>query len=363
MTRVIGIDPGTVSFDFFGWEEGKVFLDETVPSARVAREPGLVEELLAAQGPLDAIAGPSGYGLPLLKVAELEERDLFLLTLVEKAERPGIDVLEAIQLIIQLTRDRGLPLFFLPGIIHLPTVPAWRKINRIDMGTADKLGCTALAVYDQARRLQLPYSRVSLVLVEVGGAYTSVVTVVDGQIIDGVGGSAGAPGFRSPGAMDGELAYLLGRVQKSHLFQGGVRDVAGDGTLEPADFARLLVAGEPGAATAWKMMEEGIRKTVAAQLSLAPEVREIVISGRLCREEALSSRLVACLQGERPVVPLASLGRVAKEAAQGQALLASGLTGGDTEAMVESLAVRQAAGTVLDHLVPWTPEIKRRYGV
>ena len=38
MTRTIGIDPGTVSFDVCGLDDGQVFLDTTLALARVRRE-------------------------------------------------------------------------------------------------------------------------------------------------------------------------------------------------------------------------------------------------------------------------------------------------------------------------------------
>ena len=41
---------------------------------------------------------------------------------------------------------------FTPGVVHLPTVPAYRKVNRVDMGTADKVCAAALAVREQADR-------------------------------------------------------------------------------------------------------------------------------------------------------------------------------------------------------------------
>ena len=64
--------------------------------------------------------------------------------------------------------------------------------------------------------------------------------------MDGIGGSVGAPGFRSPGALDGELAYLLGQVTKGTLFKGGALDVAGDAELTPAEFAARLQGGMGG---------------------------------------------------------------------------------------------------------------------
>src|SRR5438552_3374515 len=51
--------------------------------------------------------------------------------------------------------------------------------------------------------------------------------LADAEIVDGVGGSAGPMGFRGPGALDGEVAFLAGSVPKSLLFDGGAASVAG----------------------------------------------------------------------------------------------------------------------------------------
>src|SRR5581483_1380928 len=85
----------------------------------------------------------------------------------------------------------------------------------------------ALAIVEQQRRRGGPLSRVSLVLLELGGAFTAAVAVAEGRIVDGVGGSAGPLGFRAAGALDGEVAYLAGEVSKAMLFRGGAADVAG----------------------------------------------------------------------------------------------------------------------------------------
>ena len=62
--RVIGIDPGTGSFDFFGMDAEEVILDTTVPVPEVARNPKILLDTARSVFPLDMIVGPSGYGLP-----------------------------------------------------------------------------------------------------------------------------------------------------------------------------------------------------------------------------------------------------------------------------------------------------------
>ena len=47
---------------------------------------------------------------------------------------------------------------------------------------------------------------------------------------------------------------------------------------------------------------------------------------------------------------LTGFAAVAKQAAQGAALLADGLAGGRAAPLVEAMGIRDAGGTVLDHL-------------
>jgi predicted butyrate kinase (DUF1464 family) len=51
---------------------------------------------------------------------------------------------------------------------------------------------------------------------------------------------------------------------------------------------------------------------------------------------------------------------VAKQGAQGAALLADGLAGGRHETLVQQLRIREAHGTVLDHLHVISPAAARR---
>jgi predicted butyrate kinase (DUF1464 family) len=50
---------------------------------------------------------------------------------------------------------------------------------------------------------------------------------------------------------------------------------------------------------------------------------------------------------------------VAKQAAEGAAIIANGLAGGSCTELVTSLGIRDATGSVLDHLYVITPEQAR----
>ena len=109
MPRVIGIDPGTVSIDLCGLEDGTVFLDRSFPTAAALADPGAFVALLTDAGPLDLIAGPSGYGLPLVRAREATEEDLRLAFLAAEGETGGIGGLRALA---RALAGSGLPVVF-----------------------------------------------------------------------------------------------------------------------------------------------------------------------------------------------------------------------------------------------------------
>src|SRR5437667_9901917 len=224
MPRVIGIESGTCSIDLCWLDDGRLFLDRSWPTAEALAEPARFVAELEAAGPLDLVAGPSGYGLPLTRVQAATEEDLRLAFLAAPGETGGIGGLRS--LLRALARS-ALPVVLTPGVVHLPTVPPHRKVNRGDMGTAEKVCVVALAVSEHARRFGRPLSNVSLVLLELGGAFTAAVAVAGGRIVDGVGGSGGPLGFRAAGALDGAVAYLPGEAPKAPRTRGGAATIAG----------------------------------------------------------------------------------------------------------------------------------------
>jgi predicted butyrate kinase (DUF1464 family) len=361
MSRVLGIDPGTVSFDVCGRDGARVFVDTTLPTEEVSADPmGLVEALRAA-GPVELILGPSGYGLPWVQAKDVGPDELDLLLLADAGDGPRGSIVRGMGRLLLALRDSGLPVCFAPGVIHLTTVPEHRKVNRIDMGTADKLCAVVLGVWDQARRLSLPYEETSLIYVELGGAFTAVLAVERGAIVDGSGGTCGAMGYRALGAMDGELAYLLRGFAKDTLATGGMAWVAG----RPQGSAGEVVAAaadDGRAAVALEAFLEGVVKQVAAQVAVVGAPREIVLSGRLIRVPALRDAVAGRLERFAPVRDAGGYAEVASEAAQGAALIAQGLTGGPEEALVEAMALRSACGSALDHLfVAEAGALRRRH--
>ncbi|MFN2278783.1 MAG: DUF1464 family protein [Candidatus Promineifilaceae bacterium] len=361
MARVIGIDPGTVSFDLLGLDDGEVFMDMTIPSSELAADPQKLVDVLDSARPLDLVIGPSGYGLPWVTIEEFSSQDLFLFILADSRERDHISVLGGMADMIVRLKETDLPVVFMPAVIHLPTVPTHRKANKIDMGTADKLCCVALGVYDQARTHRISYSDTSFIFVEVGGAYTAVMAVQNGRVVDGLGGSVGGPGYYALGGMDGELAYLLGEFHKDVLFSGGVAFMTGQPAMQPEE-SLLLRAEDPLAAGAWEALFEGVVKSVAAELVAVPEPREILLSGRLCRSPIVQAELSNRLQKFAPVRRISGIADVAKEAAQGAAIIADGMAGGEFADLVETMRLRDVRGTVLDYLhVNQTEALKQKY--
>ncbi|HET7048468.1 MAG TPA: DUF1464 family protein [Solirubrobacteraceae bacterium] len=345
MPRVAGVDPGTVSFDLCVLQDGEPVLEQVFESRSLSEDSGPLLQALARHGPFDLIYGPSGYGLPLVAAADVGEQELALMVLVRPDESRADAGVGGLRSLLRALARSGLPIVFGPGVIHLPSVPAHRKFNRIDLGTADKVCAAAYAIVAQARRRGIAVGETAMVLLELGGAFSAALAVADGQIVDGMGGTSGPPGVRAAGALDGELAYLIAPVlTKQTLFTGGAIDPAG--TLETADLASLW--SSPAHADGWAALIEGATKAVRGLLVSVPAPHEIVVSGRLARLPELVATLDASLRDIAPVVTLIP-GR-ASSAAYGGALLADALAGGPNAALADLLRLRESAGTALDHV-------------
>jgi predicted butyrate kinase (DUF1464 family) len=345
MPRVAGIDPGTVSFDLTVLQDGEPVVEQVFATGSLSQDSGPLLHALARHGPYDLVYGPSGYGLPLVAAADVGERELAEMVLVRPDEARADTGIGGLRSLLRTLAHSGLPIVFGPGVIHLPSVPRYRKYNRIDLGTADKVCAAAYAIVDQSARRAIGLRETAMVLLELGGAFTAVLAIADGQIVDGLGGSSGPLGARAAGALDGELAYLLApALSKRTLFTGGALDPAGTGEI--TDLAALW--SSPAHADGWTALREAAAKAVRGLVVSVPTPHEIVVSGRLARVPELVAALASSLGDIAPVIALVP--GQASAAAHGGALLADALAGGPNAALADLLRLRESSGSVLDHL-------------
>ncbi len=331
--RIIGIDPGTYSFDLFGMEDNrKIIVDESIESERIFKDPHILVKRLEELMPLDIVVGPSGYGIPLKNIKDTTEDDIGKMIPLDTR----VAVNEGIKNILLEMKQKKMPVCFTPGVIHLKTVPSYRKWNKFDMGTADKVCCVAMGIKGQAERLGIPFDKTSFVYVEVGYGFAAVIAVEDGKIIDGIGGTNGSMGFLACGGLDAEIAIRLKPpVTQDIVFKGGLKDFVGK-DIEPKDLINFKEAVF--------LLGESIEKDVASILVTMHNPREIILSGRLMSLDFIRSELAQRLSKYALVVKAKNLSRIAKEAACGAYVIGEGLLGGKYYGLVENMGISNIMG-------------------
>lgn len=191
-----GVDPGSETYAIaFVDDIGRVVKYFEVPTELVIYDANNIVKYIQNMRP-KVIAIPSGHGLPFIRSSEINDREIFLLTLADPRKAGPLR-----NFIISMKKfDNG---FTVPSVIELDTVEEYKKINKIDMGTADKVASAFFyrTLFD------------NFVLIEMGRNFSSIIVVKEGKIIDGFGGTY-IPGITSPGCIDGEVAYLMHNFSK-----------------------------------------------------------------------------------------------------------------------------------------------------
>ncbi|RLG95551.1 DUF1464 domain-containing protein [Candidatus Bathyarchaeota archaeon] len=356
--RALGIDPGTKSFDLAVIEDKSVVWEKSIDTLRVAEDPGSLIKAIEEAGEVDIIAGPSGYGVPVTFNHEIMDPHRFALEVllltreedlkigVDKGEI-GIRVYEAITKVVTELHKRGLPVCYIPSCILLPTIPPYRKINKVDMGTADKMAIAALGIHEQSVRLDINYDETRFILVELGFGYDAAIAVEGGVIVDGLGGTLVHTGFLTTGPIDGEAAVLGREWIRSDVFHGGASDICGASSLDEA--LDGYEKGDEPYVLAIESMLDGIEKAVRSLTSSVKKPREIILSGRYSRNPRFRMLVQKRLRDIAPVRVIGMLpgARISKEAAQGYGIVADGIAGGEFKDLIRHMQLMDAKGTVL----------------
>ncbi|MFX1410874.1 MAG: DUF1464 family protein [Promethearchaeota archaeon] len=349
MYKVLGIDPGSLSWDFFALDDDTIILDTSLSTKELIQDPQKAITIIKSVENINLMVSPSGFGLPLKNVEDLTEKDIFFTLL--KFNQKDKNKLIGLGKVLRLIKAQKIKGVIVPGVKHLPTVPRYRKINKVDMGTADKL-CTAVTgIRDQMEKFNVPPQGTNFIMVEIGYGFTAVLAIENGQVIDGIGGS-NIMGFRACGSLDGELAYLIRTIKKKNIYKGGVAYISGYADLSLREIT-LLAEKDDQTKIALKAYISSVKKAVygiSSSFSQKNKIVEVLLAGRGAELAYLRDRMIRGLNDVAPVRIMKSYSQIAKRAAQGAAFIANGILGGRFEAIIDNLKIKEASGSILDDI-------------
>lgn len=326
MVRVVGSDPGTSSLDLLLLEDGVLVDQKSYQPVDLMGDPDLLARLFRSWAPIDLAAAPSGYGLPLIRGDSFSEDHLDQISLVRPGDRGRESGVVGFRAWARAFLSSGVPIVFLPGGLHLPTIPDYRKVNAVDMGTADKVCVVALALWFDSLESG-GFDRSTFAVIEIGTAFSAILVVERGRLVDASAGTRGPIGIMSQGNWDGELAYWRGPLAKNDLFRGGLTDL---GERGPRAFRESLVRHLAGCQT------------------ITPFER-IYLSGRGLKHPGIDALVDEATARFGRVLKLPNLpGASVKHAAQGSAILADAQAGGRFAPLADSLELTSAEGSVWD---------------
>ncbi len=326
--KSVGVDPGSMSWDVVCLRGQETIWQKSLPTESIksmGRE--LIDEIVDLKP--DVVSAPSGYGLPLTEISDLDEKRRFEITLRKRDEGTVMGLLD----FLNRLKETELKAYILPSVKHLRTVPVHRKINKIDMGTPDKVCSVAYSMYLLDDGYDSGFTESSFIHCELGYGFNAFIAVEGGRIVDGIGGSMSSGGNLCPGMVDMELAYLRGVVGKEDILSGGYESIN-----QPLD-----IKGE--------YLVEAVMRDIYRLLSaVSPEY--ILFS---FRDDGPAASIVEEVSGvfeEGVEVVLLPSGGDVKNSALGSAFIANGLAGGVFKELVDVLGLRNSSGSVFDYIYP-----------
>lgn len=359
--RVAGIDPGTKTFDVVVVEDGEVVFERSIETVGIARDPRALIDALEDLA-VDYVVGPSGYGVPITFGNEVLDPRRFavevLLLSTDEDIKSGAEVGEAgiwvydalAKAVTYLVNRYGSRAMFIPSVIQLQTIPWYRKINKVDMGTVDKLASAFLAVYGESTRESKDLSDVNVIVVEMGYGYVGTMAVKGGKVVDAVGGTCASAGTLTAGAMDLEVVVGAKRWNRWDVFHGGVFWISN--TFELEDLIKAYKNSEEPLASLYLLFIEGVAKDIARAMASVPNVDKVVLTGRYGRNEDVVKHLAELMGNVGLVVARGLKGAsISKEAGQGYAAIGEGVVGGRFAEVVNHMGIREARGTVVDYVL------------
>jgi len=344
LVRAAGIDPGTGTFDLVVVEGGRVLHASSYPAEYVSSggHAELVREVESYQP--DVVIGPSGYGTPVVCSEEIANPRLFAERVLllsgyhpegsrEFSARGGEVYVGVLRLVEELWKS-SLNACYMPGVIHLRTVAPFKKLNRIDMGTVDKLAAAFYVAWALSKTEEL--SDINVIVAELGYGYNAALSLESARIVDGHGGTVVSNSLLSIGGLDAEIPSMLGRWSRALNYAGGVLSMCGASGIDEA----LSRGGE--CETALDSMVYSLVKTIYA-LKMGSDKR-VFLTGRLSRVRKVVEKISA--YGIRPEVVEGEAS--VKEAAVGYALLGEGLMGGASAGLFSHMGIAEACGGTVD---------------
>lgn len=355
------MDPGTKTFDVVVLEDGVVKAEKSIETVVVAKDPSTLISAVEAYE-ADLIVAPSGYGVPVTRGVEVLEPRRFaveiLLLSTEEDIRRGIEagelgiwVYDALAKAVEhLVKKFSNNVLFLPSIVLLPTIPVYRKLNKIDMGTVDKLAATFMAIHSYSQREEMDYRKVNIIVAELGFGYNAVIAVDSGKVVDGIGGTCASIGTLTAGTLDLEAVVRVEHWDRWDVFHGGLFYYVN--TFDMEVLAKAFERGEEPFASAFKGFVEAVAKDIMKALVATPHAEAIVLTGRHSKVGAVKRLLQELLKDINVLVAEPIKGaQLSKEAAQGYAAIGEGIAGGLFKDLVKHMEIERACGTVADYLV------------